>query len=60
VIQSLGTGNAAQPGKVAHVELIGTDEKLKWKQGADAMRVELPKGYRPAVDYAAVLKMRMG
>ncbi len=59
VIESLGTGNAAQPGKVANVELLGTGAKVRWKQGADAIRVELPKEYRPAVDYAAVLKMRM-
>ncbi len=59
VIESLGTGDAAQPGKVANVELLGTGERAHWRQEASAMRVELPKGYRPAVDYAAVLKVRM-
>ncbi len=60
VIQSLGTGNAAQPGKVEHVELLGTGARVRWKQGADAMRVTLPKEYRPAVEYAAVLRVRVG
>jgi alpha-L-fucosidase len=71
VIESLGTGNAAQPGKVANVELLGSGERVRWRQEASAMRVELPKQYRPAVSdtsggsdrsgayAAAVLKVRM-
>ena len=57
VIQSLGTASAAQPGKIAHVQLLGAGERLKWKQTAEGLRVELPKQYRPAADFAAALKV---
>jgi alpha-L-fucosidase len=30
---------------------------VNWKQNADGLRVELPKQYRPKVDYAAALKV---
>ncbi len=59
VIQSLGTASAAQPGKIAHVQLLGTGEKLKWKQTAEGLRVELPRGYQPAADFAAALKVSL-
>jgi alpha-L-fucosidase len=58
-IQSLGTASAAQPGKIAQVQLLGTSERLKWKQTAEGLRVELPKQYRPAVDFAAALKVSL-
>ncbi|MGC2298983.1 MAG: alpha-L-fucosidase [Acidobacteriaceae bacterium] len=54
VVQSLGTGNA---GKVERAELLGTGERLRWRQAADGLRAELPKGYKPAVDFAAALKV---
>jgi len=54
VVASLGTANA---GKVERVELLGTGEKVRWRQSADGLRVELPKGYKPAVDFAAALKL---
>ena len=57
VVQSLGTGAATQPGKIAHVQLLGTEEKLNWKQSATGLRVELPKSYHPQTDYAAALKI---
>jgi hypothetical protein len=58
-VQSLGLSAATSPGKVARVELLGTGATVDWKQEADAVRVELPKAYRPAVDYAAALKVTM-
>ncbi len=57
VIASLGTGNATQPGKIERVELLGTVEKPRWKQSADGLRVTLPAQYKPAVDFAAALKV---
>lgn len=57
VIRSLGLSSSAQPGKVNRVELLGTGEKASWKQDAEGLRVELPRQYRPAVDYAAALKV---
>ena len=58
-IQSLGTSNATQPGKIEHVELLGTGERVHWKQSADALRVALPASYKPTVDFAAALKISM-
>jgi alpha-L-fucosidase len=57
VIESLGTSAAAQPGKVAQVQLLGTEAALNWKQGPNGLRVELPKQYQPATNYAAALKV---
>jgi alpha-L-fucosidase len=59
VVQSLGTSSAAHPGKVRNVQLLGTEEKLRWKQTPEGLRVELAKQYRPAVDFAAALKVSL-
>jgi alpha-L-fucosidase len=59
VIQSLGTASAAQPGKIGHVQLLGTDKRLKWKQSSDGLHVELTRDYQPATDFAAALKVSM-
>ena len=56
-VQSLGLSAATRPGRVAKLELLGTDQTVSWKQQTDALRIELPKLYRPAVDYAAVLRV---
>jgi alpha-L-fucosidase len=58
-VKSLGLSAQTSPGKVARVELVGTDIKLDWKQQADALQVQLPKSYRPKVDYAAALKIAL-
>jgi alpha-L-fucosidase len=58
-VQSLGSSSATNPGKVARVQLVGTDAKVDWTQQAQALRVELPKGYNPAVGYAAALKVTL-
>lgn len=57
IVEALGLSSPTQPGKVTRVELLGTGEKVKWKQEAGHLRVELPKHYRPKVDYAAALKV---
>jgi alpha-L-fucosidase len=59
VIQSLGTASAMQPGKIGHVQLLGTEERLTWKQSDAGLRVQLPKNFRPKVDYAAALKVSL-
>jgi alpha-L-fucosidase len=59
-VQSLGLSAKTQPGKVTRVELLGTGAGVGWNQSAEALRVELPKQYRPAVDYAAALKVTLG
>ena len=60
VIQSLGLSSSTQPGKVVRIELLGTGETVTWKQDPDGTRVELPRQYRPEVDYAAALKVVLG
>jgi alpha-L-fucosidase len=60
MVQSLGTGAAAKPGKIVQVELIGTDDRVKWKQESAGLRVELPKSFRPQADFAAALRVRLG
>jgi alpha-L-fucosidase len=57
VIQSLGLNDKTQPGKVGNVQLLGTGEGLQWKQTPDALRLKLPRQYRPTTDYAAALKV---
>ena len=57
MVQSLGTGSSTQPGKIERVQLLGTDESVKWNQTAAGLRVELPPQYHPATDYAAALKI---
>ena len=47
------------PEKLPSVELLGTDQKVSWKQQCDALKVELPKLYKQTVDYAAVLKLTL-
>jgi|WetSurMetagenome_2_1015567.scaffolds.fasta_scaffold43232_1 alpha-L-fucosidase len=59
VVQSLGTSNATQPGKVERVQLLGTEEKLRWQQTPAGLRVELPKSYHPAADFAAALRVSL-
>jgi alpha-L-fucosidase len=58
VVESLGTSAAAKPGKVTNVQLLGTDEKVKWKQTGAGLIVTLPERYKPSVDYAAALKVQ--
>lgn len=56
-IQALGHSAATNPGKIEHVQLLGTEQKLDWKQEANGLHVRLPKNYRPQADYAASLKV---
>jgi alpha-L-fucosidase len=59
LVRSLGLSAATSPGKITRVELLGTGASVDWKQQADALRVELPKNYRPKTDYAAALKLSL-
>lgn len=59
VIKALGTSAATNPGKIEHVELLGTTERVRWHQRADGLHVELPKNYQPKVDFAASLKISL-
>jgi len=57
--QALGSSAATNPGRIANVELIGSGAKLRWNQSAESLRVELPREYTPAADYAAALKVTL-
>ncbi len=59
LIKSLGSAAATAPGKIANVQLLGTDQKLAWRQSADALRVDPPKNYQPPTDFAAALKVSL-
>ena len=58
LVRSLGTAAQTKPGKVAHVQILGTDERLSWKQAPDGLRVD-PVTYRPPNDYAVALKVEL-
>lgn len=58
-VRSLGSANSISPGKVAHVDLLGTDKKLKWVQTPEELRVKLPKDYRPETDFASAFKISL-
>ena len=58
-IESLGTSAAHNPGRIEHVQLLGTEQKLNWRQEPAALRVSLPKDFRPQADYAASLKISL-
>ena len=59
LVRSLGLSATTCPGKITRVELLGTGASFDWKQQADALRVELPKNYRPKTDYASALKLSL-
>jgi hypothetical protein len=58
-LKSLGTAASTRPGRVGHVELLGTRQHLRWHQSASALHVTLPAARRPVVDYAAALKIHL-
>jgi alpha-L-fucosidase len=54
-IHSLGWSHEGSAIAIANVELLGSTEKVKWTQGADALEVTLPAP--PACKYAYALKL---
>ncbi len=58
-IRSLGASSSALTGKIRHVQLLGTGERVKWKQTAAGLQVELPRNHQPQVDFAAALKVSL-
>jgi alpha-L-fucosidase len=59
-ITSLGLAASTQPGKIAHVALVGTDAPVKWKQTPESLRVTLPAQPGPASEYGAAIKISLG
>jgi alpha-L-fucosidase len=58
-IAALGTASQTNPGKVLNVTLVGSDAKVKWTQGAEALHIELPRQSWAANDYGAAIKIAM-
>ncbi len=58
-IQSLGTSASTKPGKIARVQLLGTDEKMIWRQSPAALEVALPLQFTPRSDYAVAFKITL-
>ena len=54
-IQSLGKSARLLDGKIRKIELLGSGEKIKWKQTADALVIAQPK-HEPN-DFAVVYKI---
>ena len=59
VVQALGTASATNPGKIDHVQRLGTDAEVTWNQASDGLHVELPAQYQPPTDFAAALKVSL-
>jgi alpha-L-fucosidase len=59
VIESFGAASPVKAGKIANVQLLGTDAKVDWKQTDAGLIVTLPQSYKPTVDFAAALKVQM-
>lgn len=56
-LRSFGAA-AVKPVKVRHVELLGSSEKIQFKQTAQGLEIERPR-QKPASDYAAVFKLSL-
>ncbi len=55
IAETLGTSHAQSPGKIVHVELLGSPEKISFTQSAGALRVQLPT--QMPCDHAIALKV---
>ncbi len=56
-VPAMGTASSTNPGKIAHVQMLGVDEPLVWKQTATGLSVQKPKTRPKAADYAVALKL---
>lgn len=58
LLRSLGTDAANRPGKIHRVELLGSRERIHWRQMSAALRIEPPK-QKPSPDYAVAFKLSL-
>ena len=58
LLRSLGTTAGRQTSKVAHVELLGSPESLRWQQTDAGLSIELPQ-QKPALDHTVVFKLSL-
>ena len=57
VVPSLATASAQSPGKIRHVSLLGHGARVKWKQDATGLHVEMPA--EKISDIAITLKIEL-
>ncbi|MGH7996602.1 MAG: alpha-L-fucosidase [Opitutaceae bacterium] len=57
-VRSFGAAADTRPGRIARVQLLGTDEELAWRQTGAGLEVAHPKT-PPRDDIAAVLKVSL-
>ena len=58
LLHALGTTASPPPGKVAHVELLGSPERLRWHQAAEGLSIAPPR-QKPDADYAVAFKISL-
>lgn len=58
VLRSLGLVASTKPGRVEHVELLGSHRQVRWQQTSSALHVLVPRD-RPTADYAAAIKIQL-
>ena len=58
LLRSFGTSASTHPGKVTHVELLGSPGRARFEQTAQGLRIERPE-QKPASDYAVVFKLTL-
>lgn len=58
VLSSFGA-SAAKQAKVAHAELLGSTEKIRYKQTEEGLRIEAPRQKPASGDYAVVFKLSL-
>ncbi len=55
-IQSLGLSNAAAPGRIEKLEVLGANEPPRWKQTETGLTVTLPKSIEGIPEFGVALK----
>jgi alpha-L-fucosidase len=58
-ISSLGLSSKTTPGKVQNVTVLGSEAKIKWNQGDDALHLELPRQAWGVNEYGAALRIAL-
>ncbi len=58
-VPAMGTAAATNPGKIAHVQLLGVDEPVQWKQSAAGLTVQKPNHAPKTAHDAVSLKVTL-
>jgi alpha-L-fucosidase len=58
-IEALGLSRASAPGKIAKVEVLGSQQAPVWKQAENGLTVEVPKGIAGIPEYGVALKAHL-